>query len=85
MGKIVVLYYVDDCVYWYTSKYLVKCFVDNLGNIFHVKLLGYAHWFMPIRIYQMKARSISVDHAWYDTYIDVKYMDTAIAKARKNI
>ena len=28
--------YVDDCVYWYTSKALGKCFVDALGKIFHV-------------------------------------------------
>ena len=44
MEKIVVLYFVDDCVYWYTYEALGKWFVDNLGNIFHVKLLGYAHW-----------------------------------------
>ena len=29
-GKNVVLYYVDDCVYWYTSKALGKWFVDIL-------------------------------------------------------
>ena len=44
--KNIVLYYVDDCVYQYTSEYLVKQFVDTLGNIFHVNFLGYAHWFM---------------------------------------
>ena len=52
--KIVVLSYVDDCVYWYTSETLGKWFVDALGKILHVKFLGYAHWFMSIRIYQMK-------------------------------
>ena len=31
-----VLSYVDDCVYWYTSKALGKWFMDNLGKIFHV-------------------------------------------------
>ena len=41
--KIVVLSYVDDCVYWYTNEALGKYFVDNLGNIFHVNFLGYAH------------------------------------------
>ena len=34
--KIVVLSYVDDCVYWYTNEDLGKWFVDNLGNILHI-------------------------------------------------
>ena len=44
--RIVVLYYVDDCVYWYTSEAVGKWFVDTLENIFFVKFLLYAHWFM---------------------------------------
>ena len=56
--NIVVLYYVDDCVYWYTSEALVKWFVDTLGERFHMKFLGYAHWFMSIGIYQIKDHSI---------------------------
>ena len=47
-SKIVVLSYVDDCVYWYTSEDLGKWFVNNLGNIFHVNFLRYAHWFRAI-------------------------------------
>ena len=45
-SKIVVLSYVDDFVYWYTNEDIVKLFVDILGKIYHVKFLGYAHWFM---------------------------------------
>ena len=45
-SKIVVLSYVDDCVYWYTNEYLGKWFVDTLGKILHVKLFGYSYWFM---------------------------------------
>ena len=41
-SKIVVLSYVDDCVYWYISEALGKWFVDTLGKRFHVNLLGYA-------------------------------------------
>ena len=41
--NIVVLSYVDDCVYWYTSEAIRKWFLDNLGNIFHVKFSVYAH------------------------------------------
>ena len=41
--EIVVLSYVDDCVYWYIYEALVKCFVDNLRNRFNVKFLGFSH------------------------------------------
>ena len=48
--KIVVLYFFDDCVYWYTYEALEKYFVYSIGNKFHVNFLVYAHWFMSIRI-----------------------------------
>ena len=44
--SIFVLSYVDNCFYWYTSEALRKWFVDTSGKIFHINLLGYAHWFM---------------------------------------
>ena len=50
--KFFVLSYVDSCVYWYTNEDIGKWFVDTLVSIFHVKFLGYAHWFMSIRISQ---------------------------------
>ena len=49
-SKIVVLSYVHDCVYWYTNEDIGKWFVDTLGKRFHVKFLGFAHWFMSIII-----------------------------------
>ena len=67
--KIVVLYYVDDCVYWYTYEAPGKWFVDALRKRFHVNFLGCAHWFMSIRISQMKDHSISVYQARYATSI----------------
>ena len=78
--KIVVLYYVDECVYWYTSETLGKWFVDTLGKIFHVNFLGYAHWFMSIIFSQMKDRSISVNQARYSTSIVAKCLDTSTVK-----
>ena len=54
-----------------------------MGKIFHVKLLGYAHWFVSIRISQMKDHSISMDQAKYATSIVVKYLDTATVKVSK--
>ena len=78
--RIVVLSYVDECVFWYTSEAIGKWFVDTLGKIFHVNFLGYAHWFMSIRISQMKDHSISVDQDRYATSVVEKYLDTAIVK-----
>ena len=43
----------------------------------HVNFLGYAHWFLSIRISQIKDHSISVDQARYATSIVAKYLDTA--------
>ena len=81
-SKIVVLSYVDDCVYWYTNEDIGKWFVDNLRKRFHVNFLGFAHWFMSIRISQLKDYSISVDQARYATSIVAKYLDTATVKVR---
>ena len=64
-SKIVVLSYVDDCVYWYTNEDIGKLFVDTLGKIFHANFLGYAYWFMSIIISQLKDNSIYVDHSCY--------------------
>ena len=81
--KIVVLYYVDDCVYWYTYKALGKCFVGALGKIFRVNFLLYDHWFVSIRIYQMKDNSISVYQDRYDTSVVEKYLYTNTVKTSK--
>ena len=62
-SKLVVLSYVDDCVYCYTSEELGNWFVDKIGKIFHVTFLGYSHWFIYIKISQIKEYSISVDQA----------------------
>ena len=52
-------------VYFYTSEELGTWFVDTLGERLHVKLLRYAHWFMYIRISQVKDNSISMDQDRY--------------------
>ena len=55
-------------------------FVDTFGKRFHVNFLGYSHWFMSIRISQLKYHSISVDQARYATSIFAKYLDTDTVK-----
>ena len=47
-----------------------------LGKEIPWNFLGYAHWFMSIRISQLKDNSISVDQARYATSIVAKYLDT---------
>ena len=82
-SKIVVLSYVDDCVYWYKNEDPGKWFVDTLGKRFHVNFFGYAHWFMSIISSKLKDHSISVDQARYATSIVTKYLDTATVKVSK--
>ena len=48
-----------------------------------MNFLGFAHWFMSIRISQLKDHSISVDQTRYATSIVAKYLDTATVKASK--
>ena len=74
------LSYVDDFVYWYTSEELGNWFLDKLGEIFHVKSLLYAHFFMSIWIYQLKYHYISVDQAMYATSSADKYLDISTIK-----
>ena len=75
-SKLVVLSYVDYFLYWYTYEEPVNWFVDTLGKRFHVKFLGYAHWFMSIRISKLKYHSISVDKSRYATYAFAEYLET---------
>ena len=79
-SKLVVLSYVDDCIYWYTYEEIGKWFVDTLGKIFHANFLGYAHRFMSVRISQLKDHYISVDQAIYATYVVARYLYTATIK-----
>ena len=79
-SKMVVLFYVNDFVYWYANEDLGNWLVDTLGKRFHIKFLDYAHWFMSIIISQMKDHSISVDQARYATSVVAKYLDTATVK-----
>ena len=81
--RLVVLYNVYDCVYCYTYEELWKWFVDTLVKKIHAKFLGYAHWFMSIRISQLKDHSISVDQDNYATSVVENDLDTATPKENK--
>ena len=79
-SKLVVLYYVDDCLYWYTYEELVKWFLNKLGNIIYLNFPGYAHWFMFIMILQLRDYYISVDQDSYTIAVVEKYLHTATIK-----
>ena len=81
--KIGVLSHVDNFFYCYKSESLGGKFVDTLGKRFYVNFLVYLHWFMSIRIFQMRYNSISVDKARYATSIVAEYMDNATLKTGK--
>ena len=78
--KLVVLSYVDECVYWYTYEKISKWFLDTLGKIFHLNFLVYAHWFMSMKISQLKHQYISVDKDIYSTSVVTNFLDTATIK-----
>ena len=56
-----------------------------MGKDIHVNFLGFAHWFMSIRIYQLRDHSIYVDQARYATSIVANYLDTATIKVSTKI
>ena len=83
-SKLVVLYYVDDCVYWYTYEELEKWFWGKPGNRFHMNFLVYVICFMSIRIYQLKYQSISADQDKYATFVVSKYLNISTIKENPN-
>ena len=83
--KLFVLYYVDDCVYWYKYEYLVKGFVYTHGNRYHVSFLGYAHCLMSTIISELKDHYISMDQDRYDTAVFATYLDTTTIKENSKL
>ena len=79
-SKLLMLSYVDDYVYWYTSEELVKWFLDTLVNIFLVNSLGYENWSMPNIISQLNDYYISVDQDRYNTFVAANFLDAATVK-----
>ena len=47
--------------------------------------MGYEHWFMSIKLSQMKDYYISVDQARYATSIVTKYLDTVTVNSGTKI
>ena len=58
--------------------------MDTLAKRFRVKFLGYTHWFMYIKISQLRYHYISVNQARYDTYVVAMYLDTTSINIKKS-
>ena len=82
--RLVVLSYVYDCVYWYTSEKLGNWFVDTRVKRLHENFLGRSYLFISNRIPQLKDHYISMDHIRYATSIVAKYLDTETIKENSN-
>ena len=54
--------------------------MDTLGKILQVNFLGYLHWFIYIKISQIKDHYISVDQGRYATSVVSNYLDTVTIK-----
>ena len=59
--------------------------MDTPGKRFHLKFLGYAHWFMFISISRLKYHYISVDQARYDTSVVEEYINTSTIKENSKL
>ena len=42
--SLVVLYFFDDCLFWYAYEEIGKWFVDTLGKRLHLNFLKYPQW-----------------------------------------
>ena len=58
--------------------------IGSIGKRFHLNFLGCVHWFVSIRIFQMKDHSISVYEARYATSIVAKYLNTVTANKNES-
>jgi hypothetical protein len=51
---IIVIVYIDDCLYFSTSDTAREMFQNQLVDRFNVELQGIAHWYLSARIHQYK-------------------------------
>ena len=67
------LTYVNDSLYfkWHSNDANKKAFKKAIGDKFKVDFMGYANWFLSVRIMQDAQRNISVDQSRYTKNITV--------------
>jgi hypothetical protein len=79
-SKVHLLNYVDDMLYYGTSKSRIKQFEELLTQRFNVELMGQAHWYLATRINQLSNYDIELDQSRYCKSIVKKCLDTAGCK-----
>ena len=80
------LVYVDDSLYFSTSDDMIKDFRKSLSDRFEVGFMGYAHWFLSLRISQDKNYNITVDQDRYARMLTRRHLGDVVieSKARKH-
>jgi hypothetical protein len=79
-GKIFLLNYVDDMLYFGTDSGEVLWFEQSLKGRFNLELMGQAHWYLATRINQLSNFDIKLDQSRYCQSLIKKYLDTAGTK-----
>jgi hypothetical protein len=79
-GRIYVMNYVDDMLYFGTCDLEVMKFEEDLKKRFNLELMGFAHWYLATRINQMVSYDIELDQSRYCQSIVCKYLDTTGTK-----
>ncbi len=79
-GKIYVLNYVDDMLYFETNEETTKWFKQQLNNHFNLEFLDQAHWYLATRINQLANFDIELDQSHYCLAIVKRYLDTPETK-----
>jgi hypothetical protein len=76
-GKIYLLDYVDDMLYFGTDNgELIPC-EQALKGRFNLELLGQAHWYLSTRIHQLSNFDIELDQSRYCQSLFQKYLEMA--------
>ena len=70
---IYLIVYVDDCLYFGSSKELEMKFEKQMGERFHLETQGWTHWFLGTRIYREEDGSYILDQESYVKHILNRY------------
>jgi hypothetical protein len=79
-GKLFLLNYVDDMLYFGTHTEEVLWFENALKGRFNLEFLRQAHWNLATRINQLAKFDIELDQSRYCQSLVKKYLDTAGTK-----
>ena len=70
---IYLIIYVDDCLYFGSSKELEKKFEKEMSERFQLEVQGWTHWFLGTRLYRESDGSYLLDQENYIRHILTRY------------